>query len=50
MPAQYLAIREALRTKGFSMQDAKKHAAMIYNSLHPKNPNPWAKEKKRKAK
>lgn len=38
MPAQYEAIRDSLVKKGYSLKNAKKHAAMIYNSKHKSNP------------
>lgn len=38
MPAQYEAIKEKLLKQGMDRQEAEKHAAMIYNSTHPKNP------------
>ena len=38
MPAQYEAIRDKFIAKGMSVKEAKKHAAMIYNSLHPGKP------------
>lgn len=38
MPAQYEAIRDKLKKKGMSLKNAKKHAAMIYNAKHKKNP------------
>jgi len=49
MPAQYEAIRDKFIAKGMSVKEAKKHAAMIYNSLHPGHPlirEPKKKEKK----
>lgn len=45
MPAQYEAIKEKFLSKGMSLKDAKKHAAMIYNHLHPGKPLiRWIKE------
>ena len=38
MPAQYEAIRDKLKKGGMSLKEAKKHAAMIYNAKHKKNP------------
>lgn len=38
MPAQYEAIRDKFIGEWMSTKSAKKHAAMIYNSKHPKNP------------
>ena len=38
MPKQYEAIRDKLKKEGMSLPEAKKHAAMIYNSKHKKNP------------
>jgi hypothetical protein len=38
MPKQYEAIRDKLIAEGKSTKEAKKHAAMIYNSKHKKNP------------
>jgi hypothetical protein len=38
MPAQYEAIRDKFIEQGMSAKEAKKHAAMIYNSLHPGKP------------
>lgn len=38
MPAQYEAIRDKFLTQGMSSKEAKKHAAMIYNSKHKKRP------------
>jgi molybdopterin-biosynthesis enzyme MoeA-like protein len=38
MPAQYEAIRDKLVQRGMPLAEAKKHAAMIYNSKHKKNP------------
>ncbi len=37
MPAQYEAIRDKL-AKRMPLKEAKKHAAMIYNSKHPGHP------------
>lgn len=37
MPAQYEAIRDKLK-KSMSLKQAKKHAAMIYNSKHKNKP------------
>lgn len=48
MPAQYEAIRDKLKKKGMSSKNAKKHAAMIYNSKHKKNPVTRATPKKEK--
>ena len=44
MPKQYEAIRDQCVKKGRSLKSCKTSAAKIYNSLHPDNPNPWAKE------
>lgn len=38
MPAEYEGIRDSLLAKGMSLKNAKKHAAMIYNSKHKDNP------------
>ena len=38
MPAQYEAIRDKFIKQGLAVKEAKKHAAMIYNSLHPGKP------------
>lgn len=38
MPAQYEAIRDKLKKGGMSLKNAKKHAAMIYNSKHKDKP------------
>lgn len=38
MPAQYEAIRDKFIKQGMPEKEAKKHAAMIYNSLHPGKP------------
>lgn len=38
LPKIYEAIRDKLKKKGLSTKQAKKHAAMIYNSKHKKNP------------
>ena len=38
MPKQYEAIRDSLVKKGYSLPEAKKHAAMIYNAKHKKHP------------
>lgn len=38
MPKEYEAIRDNLVKRGKSMDDAQKHAAMIYNSRHPDTP------------
>lgn len=48
MPKQYEDIRDSYRKRGKSLKTAKKLAAMTWNKLHPNNPNPWAKERKRK--
>ena len=37
MPKQYEAIRDKLKKK-MPLKEAKKHAAMIYNSKHKSNP------------
>lgn len=47
MPAQYEAIRDNLKKKGMSTKEAKKHAAMIYNSKHKKNPVTRNSDKKK---
>jgi hypothetical protein len=38
MPKIYEAIRDNLISKGMSSKEAKKHAAMMYNSKHKSNP------------
>jgi hypothetical protein len=38
MPAQYEAIRDKFIAKGMGEKEAKKRAAMIFNSLHPDKP------------
>jgi hypothetical protein len=38
MPAQYEAIRDKFIAKGMDTKEAKKRAAMIFNSLHPDKP------------
>lgn len=38
MPAQYLAIRNALMKRGMSKDQAQAHAAAIYNSKHKTHP------------
>ena len=38
MPAQYEAIRDKFIAKGMDVKEAKKRAAMVYNSLHPGHP------------
>lgn len=38
MPKQYEEIRDKLKREGMSLKNAKKHAAMIYNSKHHSNP------------
>jgi len=50
MPKQYEAIRDKFIGKGMSTQEAKKHAAMIYNSKHPDNPVTRSSDSKPKAK
>ena len=48
MPTQYEAIRDKFIAKGMDVKEAKKRAAMIYNSLHPGHPlirEPKKKEK-----
>lgn len=50
MPKQYEAIRDKLIAEGKSSQDAKKHAAMIYNSKHPGAPVTRTSDKKKPAK
>lgn len=50
MPKQYEAIRDKLKKKGMSTKNAKKHAAMIYNSKHKKNPVTKNSDKKEKKK
>lgn len=47
MPKQYEAIRDKLIAEGKSSQDAKKHAAMIYNSKHPGAPVTRTSDKKK---
>lgn len=38
MPKQYEAIRDKFVSQGMPLKEAKKHAAMIYNSRHPGAP------------
>lgn len=38
MPAEYVAIRNALRKKGTSMHSAQRIAAATYNKRHPSAP------------
>lgn len=38
MPKQYEEIRDKLKREGMSLKNAKKHAAMIYNSKHKSSP------------
>lgn len=38
MPRQYEAIRDKLEGQGMKAQEAKSHAARIYNSQHPRTP------------
>ena len=38
MPEQYEAIRDKFIKEGKSEKEAKKRAAMIFNSLHPGKP------------
>lgn len=38
MPAQYEAIRDKFMKQGMPKKQAQKHAAMIYNSTHKRNP------------
>ena len=44
MPKAYEQVRDSYRKRGASIDDAKKWAAMWWNSHHPNNPNPWLKE------
>ena len=37
MPKIYEAIRDNLVSKGMSLPEAKKHAAMMYNAKHKDN-------------
>ena len=48
MPAEYERTRDAIKRKGTPIMKAKEIAAKLWNARHPDNPNPWAKEKKRK--
>lgn len=48
MPAAYEAVRDAMIKKGMKPKDAKRRAAMWWNSTHPDDPNPWNREKKKK--
>jgi hypothetical protein len=51
MPAQYEGIKRSLAKKhpNYSEKELKKHAAMIYNSLHPDKPLiRWIQEHERK--
>ena len=50
MPKQYQDIKASYLKRGKSLKQAKKLAAMTYNSLHPNNANPWLREKVVKAK
>ena len=47
-PEQYERIRDRLVKEGKSLQAAKTEAAKIWNSRHPRNTNPWNKEKQGK--
>lgn len=47
MPKEYEAIRDSLVSRGESLKEAKRIAAMTYNKRHPKNPNPWTREKRK---
>lgn len=47
MPKQYEAIRDKLKKK-MPLKEAKKHAAMIYNAKHKKNPVGRSSDKKKK--
>jgi len=49
MPKQYEAIRDKLK-KRMPLKEAKKHAAMIYNSKHKSNPVTKNSDKAKKAK
>lgn len=50
MPKQYEAIRDKFIAEGRSEKDAKKHAAMIFNSKHPGAPVTRTSDKKKPAK
>lgn len=49
MPKQYEAIRDKLKKK-MPLKEAKKHAAMIYNSKHKSKPVTKNSDKKTKSK
>lgn len=40
MPAKYEAIKQKLLKKGYSEDNAQKHAAMIYNGTRPAGVKP----------
>ena len=48
MPAEYKRKRDWYLRKGYPLKEAKRKAAISWNLAHPNNPNPWAREKKRR--
>ena len=48
MPKQYERVRDSYRERGKSLKEAKRLAAMFWNSHNKDDPNPWLREKRRK--
>ena len=46
MPKKYEAIRDKFEAKGMPAQEAKKHAAMIYNATRKKGQAPVTRKTK----
>lgn len=50
MPKMYEVIRDKFLKRGMDVKLAKKHAAMIYNSMNPDDPVGRYSDRKRKKK